>query len=162
VVPPSALLGHLRDRSWHVRRAACDAAAAAGGEDAEVALVARLVDSRLEVRGRALVALERLCGAHLGEVLEGALPAAGEALRRTLVELLGRSGRTAAVMGYVSDPSAEVRIAAAHALAGDGTSDARAALEFLQDDDDAAVRNAAAVALESPRSTTSDEAQEVP
>ena len=162
VVPARALLERLHDESWHVRRAACDAVAAAGGEEAETALVAALVDPRLEVRGRALVALERLCGERLDQVLEGALSEAGEALRRTLVELLGRRGQTSAVLGHVGDPSAEVRIAVAHALARKRGPAARAALEHLREDEDAAVRNAAAVALESRRSKASDEPQEVP
>lgn len=147
-VPALALLERLRDESWHVRRAACDAVAAAGGEEAEAALVAGLVDPRLEVRGRALVALERLCGDRLDRVLESALPGAGDVLRRALVEVLGHRRQTAAVLAYVGDPSPDVRIAVAQALAGSRASAARAALEYLRDDDVADVRNAAVVALE--------------
>lgn len=147
-VPVHALLERLRDESWHVRRAACDAVAAAGGREAEEALVAGLVDSRLAVRGRALVALERLCGERLDGVLESALPDASDVLRRALVEILGRRRQTAAVLRYVGDPSPDVRIAVAHALAASRASGARAALRYLREDDVVAVRNAAAVALE--------------
>ncbi len=147
-VPERALLERLRDESPHVRRAACDAVAAAGGEEAEAALVSALVDPRLEVRGRAVVALENLCGERLDRVLESALPTADDVLRRTLVGLLGRRARTSAILRHVGDPSPDVRIAVAHALAGDPSSAARGALRFLHGDDDAAVRNAAAVALE--------------
>lgn len=149
-VAAPALLERLRDASWHVRRAACDAAAAAGGEEAEAALLAALVDSRLEVRGRAFVALERLCGERLDEVLECALSDAGDVLRRSLVELLGRRSRGSAVLSYVGDPSSDVRIAVARALAGDRSPVGREALEFLRGDEVAAVRNAAEVALEAP------------
>jgi HEAT repeat protein len=146
-VPLQALLDRLGDASWHVRRGACDAVAAAGGEEAEAALVAALADRRLEVRGRALVGLERLCGDRLDVVLEHALPAAASRLRRTLVELLGRRAQTDAVFRHVGDPSPEVRITVAHALAAVRSPEALAALRFLQGDDDAAVRNAAAVGL---------------
>lgn len=145
----SALLACLADESWHVRRAACDAVAAAGGPDAERALIAELVDDRLEVRGRALVALERACGGKLEEVLERTLPEADSRLRLAVLDILGRRGRGAVALRYLADSSSEVRIVAVHALAASDSVEAEKALRQLYtDDSDPVVRHAAAVALE--------------
>jgi HEAT repeat protein len=145
----SALLARLADESWHVRRAACDSVAAAGGTDAEQVLIAELVDDRLEVRGRALVALERACGDKLDDVLEKTLPNADSRLRLAVIDILGRRGRGAVALPYLDDSSPEVRVVAVHALAAGGSAGAEEALLRVQaDDPDPTVRNAAAVALE--------------
>lgn len=140
------VLAALSDVDWHVRRAACNASAALG-VDSAAPLVHMLVDPRLEVRGRAIVVLERLFGAGLDALLQSHMAQARAPLRRALVELLGRRGRGDLALGLASDPSVDVRIAVAHALAGDDSADARAALRNLCDDHDRSVRHAAITAL---------------
>lgn len=149
--PLPSLLDRIDDPSWHVRRAACDALAAAGGDEAGGALVGALVDPHAEVRGRALVALERLHRDRLESALEDALADAAAPLRRALIEILGRRGRAEVARRFAGDPATDVRIAVAHALVGDRSPEARAALRYLQGDDDPAVRNAAATVIETTR-----------
>jgi HEAT repeat protein len=152
-VPLTELLRCLTAESWHVRRAAGDVVGAAGGPQAERALIARLLDQRLDVRGRALVALERCCGERLTAVLESALPDAKSRLRRTLIVILGQRGRGTVALGYLDDPAPEVRVAAAHALAASEYAEAATELQRLRrNDHDATVRNAAAVALDELKS----------
>ncbi|HTS72979.1 MAG TPA: HEAT repeat domain-containing protein [Gaiellaceae bacterium] len=153
-VPLSRLLDSLGDESWHVRRAACDAVAAAGGDAAGHALIDALLDSRIEVRGRALVALERLYGDRLEAALEGNLAQANNRLRGVLIGLLGGRGRGEVALRYLRDPAPEVRIAVVHALAVVDSLGAEQALRALAADSDPAVRNATAVALDKARRRT--------
>lgn len=139
------VIATLADADWHVRRAACDAAA--GDERASGALVRALVDPHPSVRGRALVALERLIGDALDQILEQQLSSSAAPLRRALVEILGRRGHTASLLRLVSDPSVDVRLALVHALAADDSDAARAALDYLRADDDLAVRHAVTTLL---------------
>jgi HEAT repeat protein len=143
-----SVIAALADVNWHVRRAACDAAAATGGEGAAGALVRALVDSHASVRGRAFVALERLAGDDLNRILERHLDKAPAPLRRALVEILGRRRHTQPLLGLITDPNVDVRLAVAHALVGDHSPAARAALRYLRDDDDIAVQHAATTLLD--------------
>jgi HEAT repeat protein len=142
------VIAALADVNWHVRRAACDAVAASGGDGARQVLVRALIDPHPSVRGRALVALERLAGDQLHQLLAYYLDAAATPLRRALLEILGRRGQTEPLLRFVSDPSSDVRLAVVRGLSADCSAAARAALEFLCDDDDVAVRHAATTVLE--------------
>lgn len=143
-----ALIAALADMDWHVRRAACDAVAVGGGNGASAALVRTLVDPHPSVRGRALVALDRRVGDDLDPILEYYLDAAAAPLRRALIEILGRRGRTQALLRFVYDPSVDVRLAVVRALAADRSAAAREALHNMRDDDDVAVRHAAETLLD--------------
>jgi HEAT repeat protein len=142
------VIAALADVNWHVRRAACDAVASSGGDGARQALVRALIDPHPSVRGRALVALERLAGDQLDQLLAHYLDAAATPLRRALLEILGRRRQTEPLLRFVSDPSADVRLAVVRGLSADRSAAARAALEFLCDDDDVAVRHAATTVLD--------------
>jgi HEAT repeat protein len=139
------LLPMLSNRSWHVRRAAADAIGASGRAEAVRPLVRALVDSHPVVRGRALIALERLLGGELDRLLSAALEDAAPSLRRTIVEILGRHGRVEPLLRLADDEDAGVRIALVHALEHASSLQARAAIERLADDPDIAVRNAVAM-----------------
>jgi len=134
----------LTDANWHVRRAACDAIAAARTPNAASVLITALIDSHPAVRGRALVALEQLLGPQLDPTLEQALDEAPPQLRRTLIEILGHHQRTAAVLRFAADPAVLVRLAVVHALSGEPSDEARTALDRLRYDHDRSVRHAAA------------------
>jgi HEAT repeat protein len=139
----AAVTRALTDTDWHVRRAACDAVAATRAPEAGAALIDALIDPHMSVRGRAVVALEALLGPRLGRALEDALDDAPPRLRRTLIEELGRRRRPEAVRRFAADPSSDVRLAVVHALAGDRSSETRAALGLLSHDREPAVHHAA-------------------
>jgi len=141
----------LGDPSWHVRRAACDALGASGRPESSAALLRLLVDEHATVRGRALLALERLLGDELWQALEQALDSAPARLRRTIVELLGTLGHTDSLPRLSGDPDPDVRIAVVRSLARTTSPEARAALGYLAGDADAGVRNAVATVLEDAR-----------
>jgi HEAT repeat protein len=142
-----SVVAALSDEDWHVRRAACDAVVAAQPEGGAEELMRALVDPHPSVRGRALVALERLAGDGLDTLFDSNLDAAPPPLRRALIEILSSRGRSDIALRYVDDPAPDVRIAVAHSLTSDRSGSARAALRLLADDADAAVRNAALVVL---------------
>jgi HEAT repeat protein len=141
------LLRMLSDPSWHVRRAAADAIGASGRREDVEALVRALVDSRAIVRGRALMALERLLGDELDRLLSDVLEDQAAPLRRAIVEILGRRGYVEPLPRLVVDEDAGVRIAVIHALEHASSPQARTAIERLADDPDIAVRNAAAIVV---------------
>lgn len=142
------LLEALDAPSWHVRRAAVDVLGASGGDDAVAPrLVRALVDPHPLVRGRGLLALERLLGDRLDELLAASLTHGEPRLRRALVELLGRRRCIAPLLELAHDQDTGVRIALVHALEHAPEVEAKHAVERLASDPDVAVRHAATMAL---------------
>lgn len=122
----TTVIAALADVNWHVPRAACDAVAAAGGDGARQALVPALIDPHPGVRGRALVALERLAGEELDRLLTSYLDAAATPMRRALLEILGRRAQTGPLLRFVSDRSADVRLTVVRGLSADRSAACRA------------------------------------
>jgi HEAT repeat protein len=147
----SSLEDALADPSWHVRRAACDALGAIERPGPAAHLLHLLVDPSPTVQKRALLALERLLGDELDDALEAGLTRDNAPLRRAIVEILGLRGHVEMLPRLAEDPDTDVRVALVHALATAGSQQGRAALDYLADDSDPAVRNAVEVVLQAPR-----------
>jgi HEAT repeat protein len=143
-----SIAASLHDPSWHVRAAACDALGTGGERASATALVPALVDAHPMVRGRALVALERLLGDGLDDALVARLDDAPASLRRAIVEILGRHGCAAELARRELDSDADVRLAVVHALEGSASHAAGGTLRLLAGDEDPAVRSAATLAVE--------------
>jgi len=151
------VIAALSDVSWHVRHRACRALAAAEDRRARAPLIRTLLDAHPLVRAEALRALQQAFGAETTEVLLQELQAADTNRRRALIYAIARTGDAGAapaLAAYEHDPSPEVRIAVAHSLATLAATEAQPVLHRLLSDDDAAVRNAARVALDEMQART--------
>ena len=145
------VIAALSDVSWHVRRRACRALAAAEDRRARAPLVRALLDAHPLVRAEALRALHQIFRAETTGLLLHELQASDTNSRRALIYAIARTGDAGAapsLAAYERDPSADVRIAVAHSLAALAAPEAPPVLHRLLGDDDVAVRNAARVALD--------------
>jgi HEAT repeat protein len=143
------LIAAAADLSWHARHAAVDALGASSRREAAAPLVCALLDPQPLVRGRALLALERLLGDELDDFLSQALAGgARPELRRTIVQILGRRGHVGDLLWLAADDDSRVRLALLRILATQKSSpEVKSTIEQLAQDADIAVRNAAVLVL---------------